>query len=105
MHPADPTVGLEVGSCEFVGMQLQEQIGTADIGGRIAPTSIRPIDHDWLRGVAQDVQRMEVAVTQLVALRHLRQADKQAMLPRGIEYDCVSNVSGEPQLEAAKLDR
>jgi len=47
---------------DFIGMEFQYQVGTADIPGGITAAGIGPIDHDGMRHVAQNVHGMEIAL-------------------------------------------
>ena len=67
----DLTVSIEVRLRDFIGMKFQYQVGTADIRGGITATGIRPIDHDGLRRLAQNVSGVKIAVAQVIAIGHL----------------------------------
>ena len=70
----DPAVSIEVRPRDFIGMEFQYQVGTADIPGGITAAGIGPIDHNRPRRFSQDVHRVEVAVAQAIAIRHLCEA-------------------------------
>ena len=81
----DPAVSIEVRLGDFIGMEFQYQVGTADIPGGITAARIGPIDHDGLRRLAKDVHGMEIAVAQAIAIRHVPEAIQQDLLSRLVE--------------------
>ena len=52
-NTGDPAISIEVWLGDFIGMEFQYQVGTADIPGGITAAGIGPIDYDGLRRVAQ----------------------------------------------------
>lgn len=101
----DPTVSIEIRLCNFIGVEFQYQVGTADIPGGITAAGIRPIDYDGLRRLTQNVHGMEIAVTQAIAIRHILEAHKQDLLPRLIERLGSGDIRCQPTLQAAELVR
>jgi hypothetical protein len=81
----DLTVSIEVRLRDFMGVKLQNQIGTADVRGGITGTGIRPIDHDGLRRLAQNVSGVKIAVAQMIAIGHLPEAIQQDLPVRLVE--------------------
>jgi hypothetical protein len=76
-HIGDAAVGVEVGVGDVLSVELQQQIGPAGVGGGIAAARVGSIDHARLRGFAQYVDRVEIAMTQTVAFRHVDEAAEQ----------------------------
>ena len=101
----DPAVSIEVRLGDFIGMELQHQVGTANIPGGITAAGIGPIDHDGLRRLAQNVHRMEIAVAQAIAIRHVLEAIEQDLLPRLVERHGSDDARCQPTLQAAELVR
>lgn len=66
----ETAICVEIGSGNFSGMQSQQQVGTTNIGGRIAPARVDSIDDERVRDVTQDIQWMEIPMTQPVAVWH-----------------------------------
>ena len=101
----DLTVSIEVRVRDFMGVKLQNQIGTADVRGGITGTGIRPIDHDGLRRLAQNVSGVKIAVAQAIAIEHLPEAIQQDLPLRLVEKRCSGNPRGQPTFQAAELIR
>jgi hypothetical protein len=60
-------------------MQFQEQIGATDVSRRIAPACVKPINSHGIGCATSDVQRVEISVTQSVAVRHIHDRVEQAL--------------------------
>ena len=69
----------------------------------ITPARIRPIDHNGPRDLAQNVDRVEIAMAQPVAFRHVSKTSEQHPLLRFVKHVCPSDVRRQPQLQIAEL--
>ena len=63
----------------------------------ITPARIRPIDHNG-RDLAQNVDRVEIAMAQPVAFRNVSKTSEQNSLSRFVEDVHPSDVRRQPQL-------
>ena len=99
----DLTVSIEVRLRDFIGMEFQYQVGTADIRGGITATGIGPIDHHGLRHLAQNVSGVKIAVAQVIAIGHLPEAIQQDLPLRLVEKRCSGDPRCQPTLQAAEL--
>src|SRR5690242_18585949 len=102
---ADSAVRVEVPPGDFLGVEFQYHIGAADIAGGITATGIRPIDHNWVRHLAQHVHWMEVAVAQTVAIRRVLEAIEQGLLSWLVEKYGSGDARRQPSLKRAELVR
>ena len=101
-HAAGSAVGLEVRVGEISAMQLQQQPGAADVRGGIAAGRIWSVDHDRLRGYAQDVQGVEIAVAQaapsgIAARRRSRRRLHGSSSNCVLAMSCASRASRLPK--------
>src|SRR5262249_5670438 len=69
----------------------------------IAPARIRPVDHNGPPDLAQNVDRVEIAMAQPVAIRHVSKTSEQNSLSRFVEDVHPSDVRRQPQLQTAEL--
>jgi hypothetical protein len=98
-------INIDVQFRDFIGVQFQYQIGTADIRGGITATGIGPIDHYGLRELAQDVSGVKIAVAQVIAIGHVPEAIQQDLPLRLVEKRCPGNPRCHPTLQAPELVR
>jgi len=86
-------------------VQKQKQVATTNISGWISARGIEPVDNHSLLGRADNILRMEVAVTQTIAVRHPFKAAQQSRLARRIELCRLADIRREPCCYPAKPDR
>jgi len=82
-------------------MQFEQQIGPTNVSGGIASARVKPVNDHGGRHLTQDVQRMEVAVTQTLAVGHADVCVKQRLLAWFIEKRGRRNVGRERGFEPA----
>jgi hypothetical protein len=81
---------------------FEQQARSRDIGGRVSPNSMTPVDRDAPTAVAQNVRRMEVAVTQPVTVGE-RSEDFESSLAYVVGHELRPELKAELISESGQL--